>query len=56
MGEEVLDLTIDEDDYDETDSDSSDAPTVVASDTVIHQTGVVGFGSPWSVEYYDDED
>jgi hypothetical protein len=58
MGEEVLDLTIDEDDYDDPDPDSDSGSGVIAaaSDTVTHQTTAVGFGAPWSVEYYDDED
>lgn len=58
MGEEVLDLTIDEDDYDEAESDGDVGSGVLnaASDTSSSQTTVVGFGAPWSVEYWDDED
>jgi hypothetical protein len=53
MGEEVLDLTIDEDDYD----DESIEPEVGALGAGVDtQPRSVGFGTPWSVEYWDDED
>lgn len=56
MGEEVLDLTIDEDDYESESEADSVGVTSAASDTVAHQATAVGFGAPWSVEYWDDED
>jgi hypothetical protein len=53
MGEEILDLTIDEDDYAEELTDSEPDALGAAIDT---QPKTVGFGTPWSVEYWDDED
>jgi hypothetical protein len=55
MGEEVLDLTIDEDDYDES-SDETETGALNASIDTGGQSRAVGFGAPWSVEYWDDED
>ena len=53
MGEEVLDLTIDEDDYDDETSESDIGTTGVSLEV---QPRSVGFGTPWSVDYWDDED
>ena len=53
MGEEVLDLTVDEEDYDDESSESEIGAMGAAVDS---QPRAVGFGTPWSVEYWDDED
>ena len=53
MGEEVLDLTIDEEDYDDESVESETGALGVALDV---QPRSVGFGTPWSVDYWDDED
>ena len=53
MGEEVLDLTIDEDDYDD---ESAEADMGATAASLEVQPRTVGFGTPWSVEYWDDED
>ena len=53
MGEEVLDLTIDEDDYVD---DSPEPDTGVTGVLLEGQPRSVGFGTPWSVDYWDDED
>ena len=53
MGEEVLDFTIDEEDYDD---ESSDSEIGAMGAGVDGQPRAVGFGTPWSVEYWDDED
>lgn len=53
MGEEVLDLTIDEDDY----LDDSLEPDIGSTNASLEvQPRSVGFGTPWSVDYWDDED
>jgi hypothetical protein len=53
MGEEVLDLTIDEDDYDDEAIEPEAGALGASADA---QARNIGFGTPWSVEYWDDED
>jgi len=55
MGEEVLDLTIDEDDLEE-DVDETEAIGHIGIEPSAIQTTAVGFSTPWSVEVYEEEE
>lgn len=58
FGDEIVNILIDESDdaLEESEDSSENLGSLSSADLSISSKGSVGFNSPWSVEYWDDED
>jgi len=56
FGEEIVNVLIDETESEPEETEELESNGSNNIETAISSLGTIGFGTPWSVEYWDDED
>jgi len=56
FGEEIVNVLIDESEEESDEIETESTGSLGSSDYSVSNKSSVGFNTPWSVEYWDDED
>jgi len=56
FGEEIVNVSIDESDDEIEEIEVETSTTLTSADSALSNKGSIGFDTPWSVDYWDDED